>query len=66
MQSERVDNCSSPNIDFTSANTRYDMAEFGRNANTIRAACAHAGMVEACVLKNVRMPEVKVAMSLKS
>ena len=43
MHSERVDNYSSPNIDFTSAN----MAAFDRNANTIRAACAHAGMAEA-------------------
>ena len=63
MQSERVDNCSSPNMDFTSANTRADMADIGRKVNTIWAARAHAGMVEACVLKKLRIPEVKESMS---
>ena len=56
MQSERVDNCSSPNMDFTSANTRSDMAEFGRKVNTIWAARAHAGMVECMCLEEVEDP----------
>ena len=49
-------------MDLTRANTRSDMAEFGKNANTMRAARAHAGMVEVCILKKLRIPEVKEAM----